>query len=125
MLKYFDKMDIMQQTQLLEELNQIADVMDAQFSIAGFSFGLDGIIGLVPIAGDVIGGLISAAIVYKVHKAGLPEQVIRKMIYNILADMLIGSIPVVGDLFDFFFKVNKKNIKLVERYFAKVKRQTL
>jgi len=89
--------------------------MDSKFSIAGFSFGLDGIIGLIPGVGDVVGGVISLFIIYRLKKIGIREKVLNKMIINVLVDVFVGSIPLVGDLFDFVFKVNERNLKLAKR----------
>ena len=103
----------------LDHLKSLTTILDSQFSVAGFKFGLDGVIGLVPGLGDAIGGLISLYIVYKAHVAGVSAEVTGRMMLNILIDVFLGSVPVIGDLFDFFYKVNEKNLRLMEEYFNK------
>lgn len=99
----------------IAELESIVTLMDSDFSIAGFRFGLDGIIGLVPGLGDSAGGFISLYIVLKAYRAGVSSETVSKMLLYILIDVLLGSIPLLGDIFDFFFKVNEKNLELVKR----------
>ncbi|MFM1876023.1 MAG: hypothetical protein RL266_1760 [Bacteroidota bacterium] len=93
--------------------------MDDRFKIPfiNFRFGLDPIIGLIPWAGDVVAFLISALIVKGLVDAGLPRPLLRKMIWNILLDMAVGAIPVVGDVWDFFNRSNRKNLRLAKDYF--------
>ena len=101
----------------LEHVRFVASLMDSQFSVLGFKFGLDGLIGAFPVLGDLIGGLVSVYIVLRLRAAGIPEDLAARMFGNILVDIFAGSIPVVGDLFDFYFKANLRNIKLAEVYF--------
>lgn len=82
----------------------------------GYRIGLDGIIGLVPGVGDVIGGGLSTWLLYQAYKQGLPKMVIARMLVNILIDAGIGSIPLLGDIFDFIWKANLKNAELLDRY---------
>lgn len=99
----------------LEQLRFIANVMDSSISIFGFRFGLDALIGLLPVAGDTIGGLISMYLLWRSYKLGLPAREINLLLLYILADVFIGTIPIVGDLFDFFFKVNDRILERLER----------
>lgn len=82
----------------------------------GYRIGLDGLLGLVPVVGDLAGGALSTWVFYQATKLGAPKSVQLRMIFNILIDALLGSIPVVGDLFDFAWKANNKNVALLERY---------
>jgi CDP-diglyceride synthetase len=92
-------------------------LMDASIPLpGGYRIGLDGLIGLIPGAGDVIGGGISTWLLYQAYKQGLPKMVIARMLVNILIDAGLGSIPLVGDIFDFFWKANLKNAELLDRY---------
>lgn len=84
----------------------------------GFRVGLDGLLGLIPGVGDAITGSFSALIVFKAYQMGAPASVIMKMLANTLIDTVIGFIPFIGDLFDFVFKANTKNVKLLEDYLA-------
>lgn len=93
--------------------------MDKSIRIPGtrIAFGLDPIIGLLfPVAGDAIGAIISAYIVLVSVRYGLPKIVIARMVFNIAADFVVGSIPLVGDAADFVWKVNTRNLRLLNKY---------
>lgn len=102
----------------LTELENIAAWMDARFSIPGtnIKFGLDSLIGLVPGIGDTIGLGVSAYIVHRAIRLGVPHHIKVSMILNILIDWVIGTIPVVGDLFDVQWKANLRNVALLRRH---------
>jgi len=93
---------------------KIAWVMDGLIPMGRWSFGLDGILGLVPGLGDVIGALIGMLIVLRAVQAGIPRVVIARMMTNIAIDTFVGSIPLLGDAFDFMYKSNAKNLRLYE-----------
>lgn len=100
-------------------LERIALLMDKAIRIPGTNlrFGLDPIIGfLFPVAGDAIGAIVSAYIVFVSVRYGLPKIVIARMVFNIAADFVIGSIPFVGDAADFVWRVNTRNLRLVTKY---------
>lgn len=75
--------------------------------------GLDGLIGLVPVAGDVLMLLVSFALIFKAWRVQGGRQIIGKMLKNILLDVLIGLIPIIGDIADIHWKANKKNLALL------------
>lgn len=93
-------------------IEQLAWLMDSSIGIGGVRFGLDPIIGLIPGFGDVIGGMISTFIVLHAHRAGVPKATLMRMVANVGIDSLLGSVPFVGDLFDFAWKANSKNLEL-------------
>jgi hypothetical protein len=100
-------------------LERIALLMDKAIRIpgTGLRFGLDPVIGLLfPVAGDAIGAIVSAYIVFVSVRYGLPKIVIARMVFNIAADFVIGSIPFVGDAADFVWRVNTRNLRLVTKY---------
>lgn len=102
-----------------QQLEKISHVLDQAFRIPGtdIRFGLDPIIGfLLPVAGDSINALLSIYIVLKSISYGIPKVVIGRMIFNVALDYVVGSIPFVGDLLDFGFKANKKNVDLLNRF---------
>lgn len=82
----------------------------------GYKIGFDGFIGLIPGVGDFIGGLLSSVIIYKAHQLGMPRMILGRMIINMMIDTVVGSIPVLGDLFDFVWKANKRNTALLHDY---------
>ena len=87
--------------------------MDRSVPLGGqWSIGLDGLLGLIPGIGDVIGGVISTIIIVQAHRAGVPRATLMRMVANVGIDSALGSIPLVGDLFDFAWKANTKNANL-------------
>src|SRR4030095_82501 len=102
-----------------EHLERIGLLMDKSIRIPGtnITFGLDpGICLFFPVVGDAIGALVSAYIVLVSVRYGLPKIVIARMVFNIAADYLVGSIPFLGDAADFVWKVNTRNLSLLNRY---------
>ncbi len=82
----------------------------------GYRIGLDGFIGLIPGIGDFIGGLLSSVLIYKANQIGVPRTILLRMIINMLIDSTLGAIPLLGDIFDFVWKANKRNVNLLARY---------
>jgi hypothetical protein len=96
-----------------ESIEWLAWLMDGSIKLpGGFSIGLDPIIGLVPGVGDLIGTLVSSAIVLQAQRAGIPKATLMRMIANVAIDSVVGAIPFLGDVFDFAFKANAKNLEL-------------
>lgn len=93
-------------------VEQIAWLMDRSIPIGRYRIGLDGILGLLPGGGDFIGVLVSGVIVARAMKAGLPKSAIARMMANIAIDAVVGAVPVAGDLFDFAFKANVRNLEI-------------
>jgi hypothetical protein len=82
----------------------------------GRRFGIDPIIGLVPVVGDIAGGIASFWIIAEAARFRIPTIVLARMIWNAGLDMLLGAIPFVGDIFDFFSKANERNLALFRRH---------
>ena len=95
-------------------IDKLAHLMDGIIPIGPWSIGLDPLLGLVPGIGDLIGSLISMLIVARAVRAGIPRVAVARMMTNIAIDTLIGAIPVVGDVFDFAYKANLKNLRIYE-----------
>lgn len=104
----------------LEGPRAVARVLDDLVRIPGtrVSFGLDPLIGLLPVAGDLAGALFSAYILVVGARMGAPASVLMRMGGNIAIDTVVGAVPVLGDLFDFGWKANRRNLALLERYEA-------
>ena len=102
-------------------LEALARLMDGIFTIPGTNvrMGLDGIIGLVPVAGDVVTTLISSYLIWEAKQLGAPRWLIARMIGNVALDSTIGAIPVLGDAFDVMFRANMKNMALLRRHLEK------
>ncbi|MFB3903447.1 MAG: DUF4112 domain-containing protein [Acidobacteriota bacterium] len=105
--------------QVDQGLARLSHYLDQVFRIPGTTirFGLEPIIGLLlPGAGDALAAVMSAYIVMASVRYGLPKIVIGRMVFNVAVDYLLGSLPLIGDLFDFAFKANQKNLDLLDRH---------
>ena len=104
----------------IARLRGLAKLMDAQFRIPGtnFRFGLDGLLGLIPGAGDLSTFAVSGYMVMILAQNGASGFVLARMVLNILIDAVFGSIPLLGDIFDVYFKANIRNIKLMEEHYV-------
>ena len=100
-------------------LRRLAWLLDSSIPLpGGFSIGLDGLIGLVPGIGDVLGACFSSYIIAEAARAGAPVGVLARMGLNVAIETIVGAIPVLGDLFDFAFKANVRNVALMDRHAA-------
>lgn len=102
-------------------LDRLAQVLDDGFAIPGTNlrFGLDPIIGLLPGFGDAIGALLSFVFVFAGWRRGLPGITLLRMVVNIGVDSIAGTLPIFGDLFDFYWKSNRMNYNLLRRHALK------
>lgn len=104
--------------QRLARLDALARLLDTAFVIPGTNvrYGLDGLIGLVPVVGDVITTAISLWIVREARELGAPWHVTARMVGNVALDGTIGLVPVLGDAFDVMFRANMRNVRLLRRW---------
>lgn len=111
-------MDKIQQLKNLQKIRKITNLLDSAIGIPGtkFRIGLDPILGLFPGGGDLIGGIISAYMIYLAAHFGLKKEEIGKMAGNVAIETIIGSIPLIGDIFDAYFKANIRNLKILENH---------
>lgn len=102
----------------LRRVHRLSRLLDDWLRIPGtrYRIGLDGLIGLIPGLGDVIGALLSAYILFEALQLGAPKTLLLRMVGNITLEMLVGVIPILGDLFDFAWKANRKNANLLHAY---------
>jgi NAD/NADP transhydrogenase beta subunit len=110
-----------QQNQIrpLRQLDSLAKLMDSQFKVPGteMRFGLDAIIGLIPGVGDMTTFAISGYMLWIMAQNGASGFVLARMILNVLIDTIVGSIPFAGDIFDFAFKSNTRNMRLMHEHY--------
>ena len=99
----------------LQRARKLATLLDSQFSVAGVRFGLDAIVGLVPVVGDTLTALAALYPIWVARRHDLGKTVQARMALNVLADWAAGSVPIIGDLIDVTYKANLKNLKLLER----------
>lgn len=102
----------------LKRLQRLVKLMDQAFHIPGtrITIGLDAIVGLAPVVGDVITAGASIYLVEQARRMGVSKPVLARMYTNVAVDCLAGFFPVVGDLFDVAWKANVKNMKLLEKH---------
>lgn len=108
------------QAQAWEKAEKLARVMDACIEIPGtrLKIGLDSIVGLIPGAGDWVCGALSLYLFKLAVQQGVPGPILLRMGVNIIIDTLVGSIPVLGDAFDLYWKANLKNLRLLQSALA-------
>jgi len=99
-------------------LRHVAKLLDSAIVIPGLRvrIGADAILGLVPGIGDAAMGLIGAYLIYEAHRLGAPKSALVRMIANLALDTAIGAIPVAGDIWDFFFRANDRNMQILARH---------
>lgn len=105
---------------VLRRAERIARLMDDRFRLPGtrFRFGLDGLVGLVPVIGDVAMAAVSLLVLHHAWRAGAPRGLLLTMVGNVAIDTVAGAVPVAGDVFDFTFKANRRNARLLKAYLA-------
>lgn len=102
----------------LNRIRKLSRLMDTAIRIPGIGFriGLDPIIGLIPGAGDVVSTAFSAYIIFLAARFKLPAPVLYRMVFNSGLEAVVGSVPLIGDLFDAFYKSNIRNLALLEQH---------
>jgi len=103
------------------DLTWLAELLDSRWRIPGtrVRFGIDPIASLFPVVGDIATGLVGLYILSSAKRAGAPRTLLARMIGNLVLDTVIGSIPILGSIFDVVFKANQKNLRLLERHQAR------
>ena len=106
-------------------IERLVYLMDEQFRIPGtnFRFGFDPLMNLFPFVGDMTGFVISAGLLLAMAKKGAGNKLVVLMSINIFLDATIGAIPVIGQIFDFFFKSNSRNLKLMKEHYVEGKHE--
>lgn len=107
-----DPANVRQRLEMLEKL------LERSFVIPGTKqpVGLDAMIGLVPVVGDLATAAMGAYLVWEARNLGLPKWKLWRMAGNIAFDTAVGSVPLAGDLFDFMFRSNSRNLRIVKRH---------
>lgn len=109
-----------------ENIERLEFLLDEIFCVPGtqIRFGIDGIVGLVPVAGDVLAGLLSMFIPLAAWVRGVPYVAIARMAVNLGIGVLAGSIPLAGDAFDIAWKANRRNYRLLRRHLGQPRQHT-
>jgi hypothetical protein len=115
MKKIEDRREIRRQVEIEKGLDDLARYLDGLFRVPGteWRFGLDALIGLIPNVGDTLTSLASFYILFAGVRYGVPKITLLRMAVNIGIDYVVGSIPLLGDAFDFFWKANQRNMELI------------
>jgi hypothetical protein len=110
--------DLKRREEAHQRLRHIAKLMDSQIRVPvlGLRIGADAVLGLVPGIGDVLSGLIGAYLIYEAQRLGIPRSAMLRMIANVAFDTAIGAIPIAGDIWDFFFRSNDRNMQILARH---------
>jgi hypothetical protein len=106
---------------LRKRVETLEILLERSFVIPGINrqVGLDAIVGLVPVVGDVITAVMGAYIIWEARNLGMPKWKIWRMAGNLGVDTALGAIPLVGDAFDLFFRSNSRNLKIIKRHLDK------
>ncbi len=109
----------------LQSFEHIAHLMDSKFQVPGTNirFGIDPMLSLIPVLGDLITLIISSMLIYTMHNHGASRKVVVKMMMNAGLDTVIGAIPLVGTVFDLFFRANDRNVRLLKEHYYEGKHQ--
>ena len=104
-----------------QRIEALEKVLERGFRVpgTGYEFGLDAIVGLIPVVGDFIGAALGAYLVWEAKNLGLPKWKLWRMSGNVAFDTAIGFVPVAGDALDFLFRSNSRNLKIVKRHLDK------
>jgi len=103
---------------VLRRVEMLEHVLERAVALPGIrrKVGLDAVIGLVPIAGDVVAAALGMYLVWEARNLGMSKWQLAHMTTNVGVDTLLGAIPVAGDLFDFMFRSNRRNLKIIRRH---------
>jgi hypothetical protein len=102
----------------LRRLERLAWLLDRAIPVGRHKIGLDPILGLIPGVGDAVGALLSLYVLYEGARLGAPGHILVRMTGNILVEAILGAVPVLGDVFDFVWQANSRNMRLIHKYHA-------
>ena len=102
-------------------LEAMEGMLERAFTVPGINrpIGLDAIVGLIPVVGDVVTTAMGAWLIWEGRNLGMSKFQLARMTANLGIDTAVGAIPLVGDLFDFVFRSNSKNLRIIKRYLDK------
>lgn len=106
----------------IQRVRKISRLLDTQFELRGIRFGIDPILGLFPGIGDLITSALSFYLIHLAWQLHAPPVLLFRMGLNVMMDNLMDLIPFIGNVFDFFWKSNERNLRLLEKYLVNPKR---
>jgi len=106
---------------LRKRIETLEILLERSFTIPGINrpVGLDAIVGLVPVVGDVITAVMGGYLIWEARNLGMPKWKIWRMMGNLGVDTALGAIPLIGDAFDLLFRSNSRNLKIIKRHLDK------
>lgn len=106
---------------LRKRVESLEFILERSFTIPGINrpVGLDAIVGLVPVLGDIVTAAMGAYLIWEARNLGMPKWKIWRMIGNLGIDTALGAIPLAGDAFDFMFRSNTRNLRIIKRHLDK------
>jgi len=109
----------------MEWIERLARWLDSRFLIPGtnIKFGIDPVMSLFPVVGDLMTYVVSGMLIYTMYNEGASGKVVIKMILNSTLDAIIGTIPLVGTVFDIFYRSNDRNVRLLKEHYFEGKHQ--
>lgn len=104
--------------QISPRVKAIVEMLEGRYQLPGtnFRFGMDALIGLIPGIGDFLGMAIGTILLWEAWRHRAPLTLMGRMILNLWLDAVLGSLPLIGDTFDFFFKAHRRNLELLQRH---------
>ena len=107
--------------QRFARIDALSKLLDVAFVVPGtkIRYGIDGLIGLVPIVGDILTTAISLWIVREARALGAPKYLVARMLGNVALDVVVGLVPFAGDAFDVMFRANMRNMRILKRWMDK------
>jgi hypothetical protein len=101
-----------------QRIGRVTRVLDELVGVPGtpIKVGLDPVIGLIPVVGDAVAAGVGAWVIAEAARFGIPRLVLGRMVLNLLLDLGIGAIPILGDVYDLFFRSNSRNLALFRRH---------
>lgn len=101
----------------LRRIDRVSRLLDEAWRVpgTGFRIGYDTLIGLVPGIGDLVGGGLSLWLILEASRLGIPKRALARMALNAGTEVVLGSVPIIGDVFDAFFKANMRNLRILEK----------
>jgi len=114
-----------QNTEIPLKVKNLSIFLDSKFTIPGtkFKFGIDPLLSLIPGAGDLLSFLISGGLIAIIARHGASRKAIILMTINAFVDAVVGSIPIIGGIFDFFYKANERNVAILQKHYQEGKYQ--
>jgi hypothetical protein len=103
----------------LRHLERIAHNLDSRWRIpgTGWRFGLDSVAAIVPVAGSLSTAAVSGYMIKRAHDLGAPNHILARMVGNVAFDAVVGSIPLIGPVFDLAVKANRRNVRMLRKHF--------